>query len=103
METRKKGKLKKRQLGGNKVFRLAMVVFAVYAGVTIVQLQVDVRQRQRELSDVQQKCEQQRIQNKELELQLSRGDDADYIERTARERLNFVHPYEKVYINAAGN
>lgn len=93
----------KRKTPTNKMFRLAVVAFAVYAGVSIVQLQLDVRQRQQELSSVVQKCEMQRKANKEVELQLSRGDDANYIERTARERLDFVYPYEKVYINAAGN
>ena len=40
---------------------------------------------------------------RDRELQLSKGDDMDYIERTARERLDFVYPYETVYINASGS
>ncbi|MCI8622222.1 MAG: hypothetical protein HFG26_01000 [Provencibacterium sp.] len=97
----KKAKAKKRP--GNRLVRLGVVIFAVYSGFTILQLQADVRARRTELAELQQKCEQQRIENKELELRLSAGDDADYIVRTARERLDFVYPYEKVFINASGS
>lgn len=103
MPGKKKKSGRERKSSGNNFFKVAVVAVAVYAGVSVVGLQLDVRQRQQELADIKAKCEVQRIENKEMELQLSRGDDADYVERTARERLNFVYPYEKVYINAAGS
>lgn len=98
---RKKVRVKRRS--GSSIVRLGVIAFAVYSAFTILQLQADVRTRRQELSDLQRKCEQQRIENKELELRLSAGDDADYIVRTARERLDFVYPYEKVFINASGS
>lgn len=99
----KKPKVKKRLSAGGKLYRLAVIVFAVYSGVSIIQLQADVQQRKQELDELMVKCDAQRIENKELELQLGRGDDEDYIIRTARERLNFVYPYETVYINVSGS
>ncbi|PWM36367.1 MAG: septum formation initiator family protein [Clostridiales bacterium] len=99
----KKSKAPVRHTPKNKLFRLAVIAFAIYSGVSLIQLQADITARRAELSDIQRKCEEQRIENKELELQLSKGDDMDYIERTARERLDFVYPYETVYINASGS
>ena len=99
----KQRKARAKRRPANRLVRLGVVAFAVYSAFTILQLQADVRIRRQELSELQRKCEQQRIENKELELRLSAGDDADYILRTARERLDFVYPYEKVFINASGS
>lgn len=99
----KQKKARTKKHGGSFLLRLAIVCFACWSAVSILQLQADVRTRRAELGELQRKCERQRIENKELELRLSAGDNADYIVRTARERLDFVYPYEKVFINASGS
>ena len=53
---------------------------------------------------------EQRQQNAEIQLEIDRlnnlienGDDADFIEDAARERLGFVFPNEEVYKSVTGN
>ena len=99
----KEKKVKARRSQGSKLFRLAVIGFAVYSGVSIVSLQTQVQRRRQELNEYDQLCYEQYLANKELELQISVGNDPEYIERTARERLDYVYPYETVYINASGS
>ena len=93
----------KKHNSGSKLFRLAVVVIAVYSAVSILRLQAEVRQRRAELEEIMLKCEEQRLVNKDMELLISEGDNEDYIERTARERLDYVYPYETIFINASGS
>ena len=57
-----------------------------------------------------ERSEEQKQQNEEIELEIERisnlienGDDADFIEDAARERLGFVFPNEEVYKSVTGN
>jgi cell division protein FtsB len=74
-----------------------------YAAVLLIDLQVTLASRKQELAELQQKYEEKRIANKELELQLQQGMDEEYVERIAREKLDYVAPDEKVYIDISGS
>ena len=52
---------------------------------------------------MQQQCQQQIEENKEVERLLAMSADKDYIERIARERLGYAYPDEKVYIDSSKN
>jgi len=74
-----------------------------YAAVLLIDLQVTLASRKQELAELQQQYEEKRIANKELELQLQQGMDEEYVERIAREKLDYVAPDEKVYIDISGS
>jgi len=59
--------------------------------------------RKQELSELQVRLETQRLANKDLERQLAEGVDEEYIERVARERLEYVAPDETVFIDVSGS
>ncbi|WRS28234.1 septum formation initiator family protein [Oscillospiraceae bacterium MB08-C2-2] len=87
----------------NLIVRLMLLAFVIYASVVLIDMQVSVGQRKKELAQLQVQYEQQRIANKELERQLAIGDDKDYIERVARDKLDYVAPEERVFIDVSGN
>ncbi len=87
----------------NLIFRICIFAFVAYAAVLLIDLQVSLASRKEELVGLQEKFEVRRIANKELERQLQQGMDMEYIERIAREKLDYVAPDEKVYIDYSGS
>ncbi len=94
---------KRRRPSGNRLFRLAVVGFAVYAGISILNLQTEVARSRQELSELTDMADRQAKANLELEMQIGEGDDENYIIRQARKELDYVFPYEKVFINTSGS
>lgn len=88
---------------GSLLFRLAVAGFAVYAGVSILNLQTEVARSRQELSELTEMADRQAKANLELEMQIGEGDDENYIIRQARKELDYVFPYEKVFINTSGS
>ena len=63
----------------NPLFRLLVVGFTCYAVFAMVGLQVEIGKRQREIKELEDKCTQQEIDNKEIERLLAEGNNEDYI------------------------
>ncbi len=85
------------------LFRIALLGFAIYLVINCINLQV-------ELAGEREKLRAQEQLNKESEFEIERlsnlienGEDADFIESAARERLGFVFPDEVVYKNISGS
>lgn len=83
--------------------KICLFIFAVYFAFVIVNLQIEIKRRRAELDDLQLKIESQYVQNTELKRVLEAGDDNEYVERIARERLGFAYPDEKVLIDISGS
>ncbi|MEG0754307.1 MAG: septum formation initiator family protein [Angelakisella sp.] len=78
---------------------MTIVLFTVLVGF-FIKTQADVEAMEEKLSDVTRQVEHQRLVNKDLELTLR--NDKDFLERTAREKLDYAHPEEKVFVDASG-
>jgi len=85
------------------MLRLGFVLFIAYATFLLVDMQVKIASANQDLADLTVRLERQRLANKELERQLDHGLDNAYIERIARDRLDFVAPNEEVFIDISGN
>lgn len=97
----RQGKIKKPRK--SILFRLCILAFIVYAVVTLLDMQVVLAERRQEVVELQQKLEVQRVANKELERQLATGADEEYIEKVARDQLDYVYPDEQVFIDISGS
>ncbi len=88
----------------NILLRIAVFAFAVYFLTLLVGQQAQIKKKQQELASVRQEIRVQEIKNEDLKGAASGGKDAnsDYIERAAREGLDFAKPGERVYVNIAG-
>ncbi|MGN0456590.1 MAG: septum formation initiator family protein [Acutalibacteraceae bacterium] len=88
----------------NIVFGVLLGVFAAYAVVTLISQQVQINQKQSELSELEDKILIQEVKNGEVE-EVYNSDDKEneeYIRRIAREELGYAEPDERVFINIAG-
>ena len=87
------------------ILRIALLAFAVYIVASIVNQQIQIGQKKQELSMVSQQLNAQNLKNEELKTALETGttDSDEFIERKAREELNYVKPNERVFVNIAGN
>ena len=82
------------------VFRVAVAALLVWVIISLFQLQIDIKGKRSELSDLQaQIVAQQRI-NEELEGE--NADDAEYLEQQARNK-GLAKPGEIIYKEIPGN
>lgn len=85
------------------IVRLCVFAFVAYAAITLIDMQVTLAERKQEAELLARRLEVQRIANKDLERQLAAGVDQEYIERVARDQLDYVYPDERVYIDISGS
>ena len=83
------------------IVRLFLAVFAVYAVISLVDMQLGLAQRKQELQELQTRLEATGFENKELKRRLSAEMDESELERIARE-LGYVAPDERVFIDISG-
>ncbi|MGN0441804.1 MAG: septum formation initiator family protein [Acutalibacteraceae bacterium] len=99
IETTKKPKKKR-----NVIFGVLIVLFAAYAVVTLISQQVQINQKQSELSELEDKIIIQEVKNGEVEQVYNSSDkeNEEYIKKIARDELGYAEPDERVFINIAG-
>ncbi len=85
--------------GAGILLKTGVLLFAVYAIYTIISLQVQIRNKRIELSDLTDTVEQQELKNAEIEAIIENADDPEYIAKVARDKLGYVTPGEKVFVN----
>lgn len=102
-KTQKQSPAKKSSGQKSFILRFCVFAFVVYAAIHLIDIQINIASRRRQLEELETRVEAQRIANRELERQLAQGMDLDYVERIARERLGFVSPDETVYIDVSGS
>ena len=83
------------------IVRLFLAVFAVYAVISLVDMQVALARRKQELLELQTRLETTGFDNKDLKRRLATEMDEGEIERIARE-LGYVAPDERVFIDISG-
>ena len=79
------------------ILTLALVLLVGYFIITIVGLQLDIRERQAVLDQKTAAYEQQLADNEHLQSIIDDDDKSEYIEQVAREKLGYVMPGEKVF------
>ena len=74
----------------------------LYILISFVQLQAEIKDKKTLVSEIEQKCEDQRSYNEQIQEILDQQDDEEYIERIAREKMGYAYPDERVYIDISG-
>lgn len=86
------------------IFGICFGLFAVYAVVTLISQQIQISQKQDELSQLEDKILIQEVKNGEVEDVYNSGDEEneEYIKKIARQELDYAEPDERIFINIAG-
>ncbi|MBQ1705591.1 MAG: septum formation initiator family protein [Clostridia bacterium] len=90
-------KRKKKRVG--LLTKIFIAVFAVYAAVTLVNLQIRINAAAAEQEALQSRLEAQKLVCAELNDAIAEGDNEDYIAKVARESLGYVFPGEQVFVD----
>ncbi|HCA54814.1 MAG TPA: hypothetical protein DEO95_04930 [Ruminococcaceae bacterium] len=91
------------------ILYIAVVALVIYVAVTIVEQNVKIQNAKETLSHLDNKISIQKIELSELKSVADSAEKkdydsvADYIEKIAREEMDYVKSGEVVYINIAGN
>lgn len=84
-------------------FKIVVFCFCVYASLTIIKVQADIKDKRSELAEINQKIEIVKEKNEVLYHNLEMQNDEDYIEHVAKEKLGYGYPDERVYFDVSGN
>ena len=85
------------------IIRLAVLCFIVFITFLLVDMQIEVNTKRRQLAQLQSDIEAQKLENAESQRLLELGDDEEYIEKIARDKLGYAYPDEKVFVDQSAN
>ncbi len=88
---------KKRRVSG--LAKTATAVFAVYAAFTMVSLQLQIAEKKEEQARLQAQIEEQELRNAEIKALLESENSDEYVARIAREKLGYISPGERVFVD----
>lgn len=84
--------------GKANIITLVLVLLCLSLAVSIVTTRIEIYREQKTVEQLKQKITETQLENDDLERMLS-GDEAEYIERIARDKLGYASIDERVYID----
>ena len=103
IEIKKPEKKKINKIG--LTIKLVLVVFAVYAVVTLLNQHIEILEKHQTLSDLETDIMVQEIKIEEIQNVKNYSDEenAEYMEQIARSELDYVKNGERVFVNVTGS
>lgn len=95
--------VKKEKKKKSLLLRLAVLAAFAYVLIVFVNQRITISQKRVQYNELMSDFSQQQIANEELKSLSESENLAAYVERIARETLNYVFPGEKIYVNIVGN
>ena len=87
----------------NLIIRIAFVLIFIFLFISVVNLQLEMRDLRRERDRLAETVQQYQDSIDELELRIATPLDDAYYERIARDRLGYRKPGEVIYYNDIAN
>lgn len=85
------------------VARLALCALGLYLIVSLVMEQVEIVSMRHAFNSAQEQLSTQQQQNDELRRVIESGDEDDYIERVARDKLGYAMQNERIFQDTTSN
>ena len=105
--------LDEERAGGKKISSRLVVVlvavvafaFVLYSVISLIGIQAQINERREELNELKSEITVQEIKNEEMSktYNLSDSERSEYIERIARDELDYVKEGERVFVNVSGD
>ncbi len=86
-----------------KIIKISIIAFIIYFLFSFIKIEMQISEKKESLLSVQEDIKTIQSNNDKLSEILSSGEEFGYIERVAREKLGFLYPDERVFINIFGN
>lgn len=100
MPNGKEAAVLKRKLQTPRVVRIGILCLAVFFAISFLHLQVEIRDRESKLNELQTQVDEQQAVNDALRDQVENGVSDEYIASIAREH-GYVMPNERVFKDAS--
>ena len=84
------------------IFRILFLAFTIYIIISFTSLQVQLIGLKRELNSKTARYNELNLEIEEALHLLDSGNETEFIEKAARERLGYYYPDEEVYIDISG-
>lgn len=84
------------------IFRILFLAFTIYIIISLTSLQVQLIGLKRELNSKTARYNELNLEIDEALHLLDSGNETEFIEKAARERLGYYYPDEEVYIDISG-
>lgn len=88
---------KKKKVG--MLTKVLVAVFAVYATFTMVSLQLQISQKKEEQAELKAQVAEQTLRNAEVKALLESENSDEYVARIARDKLGYISPGERVFVD----
>ena len=87
------------------IIAAAAVIFLIYSVISLIGLQSQISERRGQLDEIKNEIKVQEIKNDEMSKTYNLSDDerSEYIERIARDDLDYVKEGERVFVNVSGD
>ena len=84
---------------------VAIFAFTVYAVITLVNQYIEISDKKQQLAELKNQISVQEIKNEDIEkVKNYTGEELDeYIEKIAREELEYIGQGERVFVNISGD
>lgn len=83
------------------VVKIAMLVFLLYAAVTIIRLQSQIADKREELAGLTEQVEEYEQANERLRQEMQDGISEEDISELARTELSYAEPGERVFVDTS--
>ena len=87
------------RLFNSKLLYALLLVVVVVLSVNLISRQSALMSKKQELKELEESKERIRLEIVTTESLLDESDEATYIEKVAREKLGYMYPGEKIYID----
>lgn len=92
---------KQRRSFSGLALKLGLLFLCVYLAVSFVCAQMEIAAKRQQLENISQQVAAQQAQNEEIQRTTQADDEASYMERVARDKLGYVRPDERIFIDGA--
>ena len=91
--------IKKKIKKSDKKFKIVVLLASIYCIFGIITTQVEIKEQTRKLNSLQEKCNQKISDNEDCKNLIDKETDDEYIKRIVREKLGFVAPNDRVFMD----
>lgn len=86
---------------GAVVLRIAMLAFLLYAAVTVINLQTQIKAKREELASLTLRVEEYQKANETLRQEMQSGISEEDIGEMARSELGYAEPGERIFVDTS--
>ncbi len=83
------------------ILKILFIIFAVHASFSLISLQLEISDRKQQIEEISSTIAEQKIENDELTELIEGSMQDENMAKIAREKLDYVMPGERVFVDTS--